>query len=137
MIETVKVCNKCQVTKPLSQFPKPSTSTKRTRNRNACKKCSNPKRPYRDLREYQKEMHKKRLYGIDNAAYLMMVASQAGMCAICNSEPSDGQLCIDHDHVTGKVRALLCRGCNTRVGAHEHKLAQATRIYIAKYKANS
>ena len=38
---------------------------------------------------------------------------QAGTCALC---PSAGPLVVDHDHVTGMARGLLCRPCNTREG---------------------
>jgi hypothetical protein len=34
---------------------------------------------------------------------------QAGRCAVCGER---GQLVADHDHGTGWVRGLLCRGCN-------------------------
>ncbi|MEU7855231.1 endonuclease domain-containing protein [Nonomuraea sp. NPDC049141] len=33
-----------------------------------------------------------------------------GRCAICQEDR--GQLVIDHDHTTGLVRGLLCKGCN-------------------------
>lgn len=39
---------------------------------------------------------------------------QADRCAICGM--SDSNLVIDHDHVTAKVRGLLCRSCNTLEG---------------------
>lgn len=34
-------------------------------------------------------------------------------CVVCGS---DERLCIDHDHVTGKVRGVLCGRCNTLLG---------------------
>ncbi len=54
-----------------------------------------------------------------------MVASQQGVCAICMRPPDLGfagrspKLLIDHNHVTGKVRALLCFKCNTRLATIE------------------
>ena len=58
-----------------------------------------------------------------------MFESQEGLCAIC-SDPmcichglgrGKGGRCrtrahVDHDHVTGKVRGLLCRACNVGIG---------------------
>lgn len=41
---------------------------------------------------------------------------QQGRCAVC---PSTGPLVVDHDHETGLVRGLLCRGCNVREGQWE------------------
>ena len=38
---------------------------------------------------------------------------QGGRCAICGKEKS---LVVDHDHMTGKVRALLCHTCNVMLG---------------------
>jgi hypothetical protein len=34
-------------------------------------------------------------------------------CSICHRE---AQLCLDHDHVTGKFRGYICRDCNMALG---------------------
>lgn len=39
-----------------------------------------------------------------------------GGCAVCGERPPDGRRVEDHDHKTGMVRGLLCRGCNVREG---------------------
>ncbi len=49
--------------------------------------------------------------------YDKMVVAQEGRCAICNRQMLDP--CVDHDHQTGDVRGLLCRGCNTFAGWYE------------------
>jgi ribosomal protein L25 (general stress protein Ctc) len=49
--------------------------------------------------------------------YTEMHKAQGGVCAICGGRgKSEVLLCIDHDHVTGKVRGLLCRNCNVMLG---------------------
>lgn len=58
--------------------------------------------------------------------FLDLKRAQKGRCAICrrqNTTPHDKrkhkaarQLCVDHDHRTGKVRGLLCNHCNTMLG---------------------
>lgn len=59
-------------------------------------------------------------YQIDLTAYLTMNEKQAGLCAICRRKNSaDKMLCVDHDHVTGVVRELLCNRCNLAVGYME------------------
>lgn len=51
-----------------------------------------------------------------------MILEQDGKCAVCSDAPNpDGPrnqrvLNIDHDHETGKVRALLCYNCNLGLG---------------------
>lgn len=40
---------------------------------------------------------------------------QQGGCGICGSS---GDLVVDHDHGSGFVRGLLCRGCNNAEGRH-------------------
>jgi hypothetical protein len=65
-----------------------------------------------------------RLYGITESDYLQMFEAQQGVCAICRQQESrrnaSGQeityLSVDHDHKTGKIRGLLCHGCNTSLG---------------------
>ena len=61
---------------------------------------------------------------IDKDFYDKMMQKQDNKCAICNQYETrtarDGKsitrLCIDHDHDTNKVRALLCHDCNTTLG---------------------
>ena len=64
------------------------------------------------------ERHLQRKYGIGRAQRQQMWEAQGGVCKICGGK-GDGkwkQLCVDHDHSTGKVRDLLCRRCNTVLG---------------------
>jgi hypothetical protein len=61
-------------------------------------------------REYQRE----KLYGITVAQYESMFARQGGACAICKR--TGVRLCVDHCHLTRKVRRLLCTKCNGLLG---------------------
>jgi hypothetical protein len=47
-----------------------------------------------------------------------MLSGQNGRCALCNKVPS-GCLHVDHCHRTGRVRGLLCVGCNVTLGKIE------------------
>lgn len=44
-----------------------------------------------------------------------MLKTQGGGCAICRKPPKKLRLHIDHDHVSGKVRGLLCARCNSAI----------------------
>lgn len=60
-------------------------------------------------------------YGLTQIGYDALVVAQENSCAICKGSPQaqqrgDPKLHIDHDHVTGKIRGLLCRNCNTALG---------------------
>jgi Recombination endonuclease VII len=57
----------------------------------------------------------KRLYGISAAEYDALLAKQGGVCAICRQH-SKRRLCVDHCHLTGTVRGLLCDRCNLGLG---------------------
>lgn len=52
-------------------------------------------------------------YGLTISDFLRMRDEQGGLCAICE-RPRPLQ--VDHDHETGRVRALLCTTCNTGLG---------------------
>lgn len=49
-----------------------------------------------------------------------MLAEQGGGCAACGattcSDKRRSRLSVDHDHVTGRVRGLLCNDCNRALG---------------------
>jgi hypothetical protein len=50
--------------------------------------------------------------------YEQLLLDQRYACAICKTPADQFQraLHVDHDHVTGKVRGLLCVRCNTGLG---------------------
>jgi Autographiviridae endonuclease VII len=62
----------------------------------------------------KRRAHLKR-YGISLAEYDALLAKQNGACAICRRR-STRMLCVDHCHVTGMVRGLLCHECNAALG---------------------
>ena len=80
-----------------------------------CKPCHNAKgkaaytRLYGSTRDY----HLKRRYGITSADVDTMIEAQGGVCVICRErEPQH----VDHDHLTGAVRGVLCSCCNQALG---------------------
>lgn len=62
-----------------------------------------------------------------------MLKQQQGACAVCGKKEGKRRLHIDHCHKTGRVRALLCDGCNTKIGALESPLYPALLAYLAKH----
>jgi hypothetical protein len=63
-----------------------------------------------DLRRKLREL------GIDRDIYDGFLHDQDNRCGICRKPGTDKlRLAIDHNHVTGRVRGLLCRNCNSRV----------------------
>lgn len=66
----------------------------------------------------------KHSYGITPAYYDALLAKQGGVCAICGKPETvvdrrtgkPRRLAVDHDHVTGKVRGLLCANHNALLG---------------------
>lgn len=92
----------------------------------------------------QRVRHLLRKYGITPEKYNAMLEKQHGVCAICkaadNGRTRDGRsplpFMVDHDHVTGKVRGLLCAACNFLVGLLEANSLryEAAKKYLAEYK---
>lgn len=75
-------------------------------------------------------------YGLTVEDYDEMLRQQEGACAICKEPPSEGwKLAVDHDHKTGKVRGLLCLGCNVTVGYLEENpiRIQGCQAYLEKH----
>lgn len=75
-------------------------------------------------------------YGITLAEYELKLAEQKGCCAICEAPAAYFKkgLHLDHSHTTGKIRGLLCPGCNTNlVAALENPLLEKARTYLRGY----
>lgn len=85
--------------------------------------------------ERRKNVILKNVYGITLDQYNEMFKAQEGKCAICQRHQNEltRTLCVDHDHKTNKVRALLCVTCNTDVSVVENRLEEMTN-YLNKYR---
>ena len=78
----------------------------------------------------------RRRYGLTVEEYDAMFEAQGGGCAICKSKakPGGNRLHVDHDHTTGRIRALLCAHCNTRVGVLEDSEWRAlAELYLSEH----
>ena len=94
-------CKQC-----INQYSKDRRQDPKVRDVILKKDRSRPKRPY------SRHSHLAREYGLSVDEFNGMVAKQGGMCAICNKPLQ----CVDHCHLTGVVRGLLCKRCNTGIG---------------------
>lgn len=85
-----------------------------------------------------------KVYGITVETFAEMIAAQNGRCSICTQLLE--QPCVDHDHASGKVRAVLCRKCNSMIGLagenvdtilraaaylDHHKTSQETKVTLS------
>ena len=117
-----KTCSRCRAEKPrdVEHFHRCAEAKD---GLNAwCKPCQNqysrdyhrqdPKRGY----DRTRNSSYRRRYGITVDEYDEMLERQGGVCAVCGSPPTRHKLAVDHDHATGKVRALLCSRCNCALG---------------------
>jgi hypothetical protein len=76
-------------------------------------------------------------YGIIYEDYLSMHREQEYRCKICKRHADEFKkgLVVDHDHKTGKVRALLCTNCNSQLHVLENKeLYDKYMNYLNSYK---
>ena len=107
-----KHCPRCKVVQPTDAFGNNRASGDgRT---SYCKPCHNEiGKRNRARAGGAREYHLRRRYGIGQADVDAMVAAQGGLCAACRQdEPAH----VDHDHVTGEVRGMLCFLCNQALG---------------------
>jgi hypothetical protein len=62
----------------------------------------------------QRTAHLKRKYGLTMKEHDRLFNESNGCCNICNKPQSElnVKLSVDHNHITGKIRGLLCNNCN-------------------------
>ena len=90
---------------------------------------------------YQKNGRKyllKKKYGLTLANYNELFEKQKGCCAICGTHQWEitQALCVDHNHLTGEIRGLLCLGCNLGLGHFKESRGIFIKAiqYLGKHK---
>jgi hypothetical protein len=113
-------CSQCGEIKPVTEY---SPTTKgRYGLYSACRKCYQVWQKASYLRTNgrgARNAHLRETYGVTLDEYNAMLTRQGWKCAICGTPaPEEGERSfpVDHDHKTGKVRAILCTGCNAGIG---------------------
>ena len=134
-----KVCSKCKQRYPLNDFnwhkghrdgyrseckgcTRKSSKLYYEKNRKQCNRVSETWR--RNHTEQFRLLQRKtvlRQYGMTVNDYDQLFAKQKGRCAICGRHQLEfhRHLNVDHDHITGIVRGLLCTECNNLLGQLE------------------
>lgn len=134
----MKQCTKCNEAKPLIGFY--TAKQNKDKLSSSCKQCilakqKEYKEKHPELREKATQATKKwRLdpvnkradissryktkYGITLDDYEKLLKGQNKECYICKKKETQGNkpLYVDHCHVSGKVRKLLCQQCNSGLG---------------------
>lgn len=79
-----------------------------------CKPCHNS-RTRASVRRNGGNRHYRlrRRYGVGRPEIDALFREQGGLCAACGANPAEH---VDHDHTTGRIRAILGPGCNTGLG---------------------
>lgn len=67
---------------------------------------------------YNREYHLRKFYKLTLNDYNNMLKKQNNKCSICltPSNKLKRPLSIDHNHITGKIRGLICASCNHGLG---------------------
>lgn len=126
------LCPSCYQRARFLELPPEEQERRRLQKQATAKRYSNTRQFRAKQRVYMKEYRKKlpttrpdyyyrSMYGITKADRDAMIEAQGGLCAICRCPPTgttkqNQVLHIDHDHVTGRVRAMLCSSCNFGLG---------------------
>jgi hypothetical protein len=149
----MKRCTKCLIVKASTDFHTKAIGKKgQTLRVSWCKACKNfatrvnyKVRSEADpgkLKRIQRNGSYKRYYGISLEDYEKIKHAQNGVCAICSGKGSGHNsvrhLSVDHDHVTGKIRGLLCWTCNAGLGLfHDNEELISKALRYLKSKGNN
>ncbi len=124
-------CGRCGKIKHFSQYHK--NKAKKGGISGYCKTCRKERYQEQEKSEGQEQRRQfyyetarwkelLRLFGVTKEQYEAMEREQNGLCAICGrpetfrSRNTVRRLAVDHDHVTGAIRGLLCTVCNVGLG---------------------
>jgi len=96
-----------------------------------------------DRKKYVIDYVRNKKYNITTEIYEDIARKQKNLCYICNkpemSKNRNGEirtLSVDHNHITGKYRKLLCSRCNSAIGYAQEdvKILKRMIVYLTKHK---
>lgn len=94
---------------------------KKYRENNREKYRESRNKHYNKNHKKYRELHYLRKYNITLQDFEALFSLQGGACAICGTTDYSermvyAKLVVDHCHITGSVRGLLCKSCNIGLG---------------------
>jgi Recombination endonuclease VII len=119
-IATHKVCADCGQRKSASEFSKFSRSSDGLYS--YCKFCRKVRRrKYENTPEQRQKARERairRRYSIEPEDHRLLLRRSSGRCDVCRELLADNTkfIHVDHDHETGRIRGILCHGCNAGIG---------------------
>ena len=94
------------------------------------------KKSHPEYKRYQRECFDRHRYNLEPQHKQALLDAQNGSCAICNYKFGQkiGDMKVDHNHSTGKVRGLLCDLCNRGLGMFRDNQDNLTKAisYLAR-----
>lgn len=144
-----KVCNQCHEPKSLDAFHRHPNG--RQGRQPGCKECRARIQKERydamspERRAYLMQRVKLYKYGLTVEEFEAMRQVQGDLCAICGQvethtirrwSDAPQTLSVDHDHVTGTNRGLLCNKCNTPIGlmGDDPDRLEAAAAYLKRFR---
>lgn len=117
-------CKACDSNKLKTEFHNDASSKRG--HAYYCKSCATSKsrkwhKDNTDNVEYKqarRDSYFKNKYNLSLEERISLLREQEGACAICHIplNPFGNYTHTDHDHLTGKVRGILCTNCNRGLG---------------------
>jgi hypothetical protein len=134
----LKFCPKCETSKPFTDFR--GNSSRKDRIQAYCILCETDyQRQWRSTPKYRLYARAKQRRGFTQEQADALLQSQGNVCAICGTATPGHKRTwsMDHDHVTGVVRGMLCHPCNIGLGAFRDNLTSLSKAiqYLERAKS--
>jgi len=125
----MKRCSRCGQEKEASAFYPSKTlpyglrsackDCERGAERNLLKDRANNKKWFRENKAKRRDQTRQKKYGVSAKEIEFTFGSQGRQCAICGADEPGGrfnQWNVDHNHLTGRFRGVVCYRCNQLLG---------------------
>ena len=114
------ICTRCKQSKPATPEAFPLHNKKRNGLDSWCRACR---------AQYRNEICRGQHRAVISDEQLKQIKHEVTECVICGVSE---KLVVDHDHVTGQVRGMLCNHCNRGLGhfRDDPELLEFARMYL-------